>query len=73
MHSARLELTKLTYTRLEDSLVRHRGDRLSYIVATIAVLCYGWPGTKDLSRAWKGNLATKACRRYGYDDDYQEQ
>ena len=27
MHSARLELTKLTYTRLEDNLTRHRGDR----------------------------------------------
>ena len=33
MHSAGLELTKLTYTRLEDNLIRHRGDRrytLSY-------------------------------------------
>ena len=29
MHSAGLELTKLTYTRLEDNLVHHRGDRLS--------------------------------------------
>ena len=30
MHSAtqRLELTKLTYTRFEDNLIRHRGDRL---------------------------------------------
>ena len=28
MHSAGLELTKLTYTRLEDNLIRHRGDRL---------------------------------------------
>ena len=27
MHSAGLELTKLTYTRLEDDLIRHRGDR----------------------------------------------
>ena len=27
MHSAGLELTKLTYTRLEDKLIRHRGDR----------------------------------------------
>ena len=31
MHSAGLELTKLTYTRLEDNLIRHRGDRV-----------YGW-------------------------------
>ena len=28
MHSVGLELTKLTYTRLEDNLIRHRGDRL---------------------------------------------
>ena len=28
MYSAGLELTKLTYTRLEDNLIRHRGDRL---------------------------------------------
>ena len=28
MHSGRLELTKLAYTRLEGNLVRHRGDRL---------------------------------------------
>ena len=27
MHSAGLELTKLTYTRLDDNLIRHRGDR----------------------------------------------
>ena len=27
MHSAGLELTKLSYTRLEDNLIRHRGDR----------------------------------------------
>ena len=27
MHSAGLELTKLTYTRLEDNLIHHRGDR----------------------------------------------
>ena len=27
MHSAGLELKKLTYPRLEDNLIRHRGDR----------------------------------------------
>ena len=26
MDSGGLELTKLTYTRLEDNLIRHRGD-----------------------------------------------
>ena len=30
MHSAGLELTKLSYTRLEDNLIRHRGDRIVY-------------------------------------------
>ena len=28
MHSGEFELTKLTYIRLEDNLIRHRGDRL---------------------------------------------
>ena len=28
MQSEGLDLTKLTYTRLEDNLIRHRGDRL---------------------------------------------
>ena len=28
MHSGGFELTKLTYARLEDNLVRHRGDRI---------------------------------------------
>ena len=27
VHSGGFELTKLTYTRLEDNLIRHRGDR----------------------------------------------
>ena len=39
MHSAGLELTKLTYTRLEDNLIRHRGDRL----------CIGSPVLKGLT------------------------
>ena len=30
MHSGGFELTKLTYTRFEDNLIRHRGDRLPY-------------------------------------------
>ena len=28
MHSGEFELTKLAYTRLQDTLIRHRGDRL---------------------------------------------
>ena len=36
MHSAGLELTKLTYTRLEDNLIRHRGDRYDTAATAIA-------------------------------------
>ena len=32
MHSAGLELTKLTYTRLEDNLIRHRDDHHYWIL-----------------------------------------
>ena len=32
MHSAGLELTKLTYTRLEDNLIRHRGEATGYLL-----------------------------------------
>ena len=35
VHSAGLELTKLTYTRLENNLIRHRGDRPMWY--------HGWP------------------------------
>ena len=41
MHSAGLELTKLTYTRLEDNLIRHRGDQswlgFTYVCASMGV------------------------------------
>ena len=43
MHSAGLELTKLTYARLEDNLNRHRGLR-SYQYDT-------WPNVKRQGRA----------------------
>ena len=35
MHSPGLELTKLTYTRLEGNLIRHRGDRLLYLIPCV--------------------------------------
>ena len=35
MHSAGLELTKLTNTRLEDNLIRHRGDRLLPLISPV--------------------------------------
>ena len=38
MHSAELELTKLTYTRLEDNPIRHRGDRY-FISSCLEVSC----------------------------------
>ena len=40
MLSAGLELTKLTYTKLKDNLIRHRGDRYAwtYVSACVSVL-----------------------------------
>ena len=37
MHSVGLELTKLTYTRLEDNLIRHGGDRILTLYDPVAV------------------------------------
>ena len=66
MHSAGLKLTKLTYTRLEDSLIRHRGDRvvmslpctLPLLVAPLRAKrfhrhCSGQPAL--LNRHYRGN------------------
>ena len=39
MHSAGLELTKLTFTRLEDNLIRHRGDRPNIQILACANEC----------------------------------
>ena len=36
MHSGGFELTKLTYTRPEDNLIRHRGDRLIHVIISPA-------------------------------------
>ena len=41
MHSAGLELTKVTYTRLKDNLIRHRGDRLIIIYVGCSSLLWG--------------------------------
>ena len=38
MHSGGFELTKLTYTRLEDNLIHHRGGR--YITIGYQVIGY---------------------------------
>ena len=37
MHSGGLELAKLTYTRLEDNLIRHHGDRRRYNMSTFDI------------------------------------
>ena len=40
VHSAGLELTKLTYIRLEGNLIRHRGDRCTNVLPRTGVLLY---------------------------------
>ena len=47
MHSGAFELTKLTYTRLEDNLIRHRGDRLRdpRVLWSTRVHILRYPGT----------------------------
>ena len=40
MHSGGFELTKLTYTTLEDNLIRHRGDRLTCTAVRIISAFY---------------------------------
>ena len=47
MHSGGLELTKPTYTRLEDNLIRHRGDRL-YIISCVVL---SLPTEREVVRA----------------------
>ena len=46
MHAGGFELTKLTYTRLEDNLIRHRGDR--------PLLIYTPRGENILFSVWTG-------------------
>ena len=38
MHSRGVEITELNYTRLEDNLTRHRGDRLTYITPWVRIV-----------------------------------
>ena len=58
MHSGGLELTKLTYTRLEDNLIRHRGDRLD-----ITVQGEGEVGNKEEKSATSRSKEGNAKRR----------
>ena len=67
MHSAGLELTKLTYTRLEDNLIRHRGDRLFYSTSSRPI------GGAGLLRAAAGSCRQKTAEldRIGVGSHYQ--
>ena len=42
MHTAGLELTKLTYTRLEDNPIHHRGDQYYQLLASLHNLLRTW-------------------------------
>ena len=61
MHSAGLELTNLTYTRLEDNPIRHRGDRYTIVQSPISVSC----PSVDLWLA-SVRIAYLAFRNYSY-------
>ena len=50
MHSAGLELTKLTYTRLEGNLIRHRGDRFFYVYITRSTYHFAYARQTQVSR-----------------------
>ena len=63
MHSAGLEPTKVTYTRLEDNLIRYRGDRI--MVVTVV---YEHTWTLCGKRCWAtddeiGSLCSTEIRR----------
>ena len=49
MHSAGLELTKLTYTRLEDNLIRHRGDRSQGMLVVVYFIGH-FPGISSMPK-----------------------
>ena len=44
MHKGGFELTKLTYTRLEDNLIRHGGDRIIARRVLGYYMCGGYSG-----------------------------
>ena len=49
MHSGGFELTKLTYTRLEANLIRHRVDRLYHPSTPFYLYCGTRRQTGDLT------------------------
>ena len=60
MHSGELELTKLTYARLEDNLIRHWGDR--YTSAVTFALSLG------AFTYYGGKTCGNGCLKWWYDD-----
>ena len=67
MHSAGLELTKLTYTRLEDNLIRHRGDRLlivSRVDSIVFVLFLKAVGVREYccTAVWQPKIGWQLCQ-----------
>ena len=58
MHSAGLELTKLTYTKLEDNLIRHRGDR------ALLLLLWGYAINRDINSGRRGLFGPKRAAGY---------
>ena len=63
MHSAGLELTKLTYTRLEDNLIRHRGDRLTGLCMLLCVIFFFLCVVFVLQNMAKHSSPSRGCRR----------
>ena len=63
MPSAGLELTKLTYTRLEDNLIRHRGDQLLELRAPVgdSVSSYEYTIMGRLEGATNSTQSTHFC------------
>ena len=61
MHSAGLELTKLTYTRIEDNLIRHRGDRFKGRRLPVGLQqCSLYQGQQgDVGQSVRGNYKTR--------------
>ena len=58
-----LELTKLTYTRLEDNLIRHRGDRIYTLSSCLLKSILGTNCLELVGDTFVSNRRLKACLR----------
>ena len=69
MHSGEFELTKLTYTRLEDNLIRHQGDWLLYTRLLSHRACVydilGWETTLHTSAIFAIHRNSLSCWFHG--------